>query len=78
MPVCIYKSPDDGICCCTTSGHHCENVSNSICNSCDRHQEETIVSDKVLLRRVIEQAITALKNDDKEEAFSLLNEGLKI
>lgn len=78
MPKCIYKCVDDGTCARSTCEHHCKVVSDETCNKCMLNQETTIVSDKTLLKKIIKDAILALKYKDIEEAMTLLGEALKI
>ena len=78
MPKCIYKCNDDGTCARSTCEHHCKVVSDETCNNCMLNQETTIVSDKVLLKRVMENTILALRDKDINAAIILLGDGLKI
>jgi hypothetical protein len=76
MPKCIYKY--DGICCCSTSGHHNQKVKNIVCNGCLRQTPAPIVSNETKFKKAIEDALKLLPNVvGNDKAVDVLTKALK-
>jgi len=78
MLKCIYKCGTDKICCCSSSEHHCEVVTDAVCGKCELIQDKPTISPEQRLKNIIIGALDILpSNPGNVDAVALLRTGLR-